>query len=77
MAIREGQQVDTLPVQVYGKGASGLPVSLPASNLPYYNSTVIDDTDPNNITVLYKLDGTTVATKTIVTVGHEITITVT
>lgn len=45
--------------------------------LPYHNSQVIDETDSNNVTITYKLDGTTVGTKTIAIVGSITTITIT
>lgn len=44
--------------------------------IPYHNSQVIDETDPDNVTITYKLDGTTVATKTIAVSGAVTTITV-
>ena len=44
--------------------------------IPYHNSQVIDEADPDNVTITYKLDGTTVATKTIAKVGTTTTITV-
>lgn len=44
-------------------------------SLPYHNEQVIDEADPDNVTITYKLNGTTVATKTIAVVGTTTTIT--
>jgi hypothetical protein len=44
--------------------------------IPYHNSQVIDETDADNVSITYKLDGTTVATKTIAKAGSVTTITV-
>jgi hypothetical protein len=87
MTIREGTQLDTLPVQCYGwDGTEPVKVFVSASGevavidsgkmrVPYHNSQVIDESDPNNVIITYKLDGTTVATKTIATSGTTTTIT--
>ena len=45
--------------------------------IPAYNSMVIDESAAPDVTITYKLDGSTVATKTIVVVGTTTTITVT
>lgn len=44
-------------------------------SLPYHNSQVINEADPNNVVITYKLNGTTVATKTIAISGTTTTIT--
>jgi len=44
--------------------------------IPYHNSQVIDEADANDVTITYKLNGTTVATKRIQVVGTTTTITV-
>jgi len=46
-------------------------------NIPVYDTQVIDETDPDNVTITYKLDGTTVAVKTIAVSGTTTTISVT
>ncbi len=46
-------------------------------NIPVYDTQVIDEADPDNITITYKLDGATVAVKTIATSGTTTTISVT
>jgi hypothetical protein len=45
-------------------------------SIPYHNSQVIDEADPDDVTITYKLNGTTVATKRIQVVGTTTTITV-
>lgn len=45
--------------------------------IPRHDSQVVDEANPNNVTITYKLAGSTVATKTIVTSGTTTTITVT
>lgn len=45
-------------------------------DIPYHNSQVIDESDPDNVSITYKLNGTTVATKTIAKAGSVTTITV-
>lgn len=45
--------------------------------VPVHDSQEIDETDPDNITITYKLNSVTVATKTIATSGAVTTITLT
>jgi hypothetical protein len=45
--------------------------------IPRHNQQVIDESDPNDVTITYKLDSTTVATKEIVVSGTTTTITMT
>lgn len=44
--------------------------------IPAHDTKVIDETDPNNITITYKLDDVTVATKTIAVSGAVTTISI-
>lgn len=50
--------------------------SLFTTNVPVaYDTKVVDEADPNNVTITYKLSGDTVATKTIAVSGTTTTIT--
>lgn len=50
--------------------------SLFTTNVPVaYDTKVVDEVDPNNVTITYKLSGDTVATKTIAVSGTTTTIT--
>lgn len=44
--------------------------------VPPHDQQVIDESDPDNVTITYKLGGVTKATKTISVVGNVTTITV-
>ena len=89
MALREGQQVDTLPSQLYGKKADGTIVALmvdddgniiltPEMSIPAHYKLVIDQSLAPATTVLtYSKGGVTVATKTISVSGTTTTIEVT
>lgn len=72
MARQEGQQVDTMPVQQYGWDGKR-PAKIPSA--PLHDEIVMDETDPNNVVLTYKLAGDVVGTKTIVTTGTVTTIT--
>ena len=45
--------------------------------IPAYDSQVIDEADPNNVTITYSLNSNTVATKLIAVSGTTTTITIT
>ena len=45
--------------------------------IPKHNSSEIEEADPANVLITYKLDGVTVATKLIAVVGTKTTITLT
>ena len=45
--------------------------------IPTYDTTVVDSTNPNNVSFIYKKNGVTVATKTITIAGSVVTTTVT
>jgi hypothetical protein len=45
-------------------------------SVPAHDQQVIDESDPNNVTITYKLSGSIVATKTISVSGTTTTITV-
>lgn len=45
-------------------------------SIPDFDEKVVDETDPNNITITYKKDGLSVAVKTIAVSGDVTTITV-
>ena len=45
--------------------------------IPIHDQQIINESDPANVTITYKLDGTTVGTKTIAISGTTTTITMT
>lgn len=45
--------------------------------VPAHDQQIIDESDPNNVVITYKLSGATVATKTIAVSGTTTTITMT
>jgi hypothetical protein len=45
--------------------------------IPEHDKQVVDEADPANVTITYSLDGTTVATKSILVSGSTTTITLT
>lgn len=82
--------VDAQPVVLYTKTDSNSPAAYPliasgfgtlhvstGLGVPAHNQQVINEADPNNVIITYKLNGTTVGTKTIVVSGTTTTITVT
>ena len=54
-----------------------LPVTTDGFAIPKFDTQVIDEADPNDVTITYKLAGVTVATKNIVISGTTTTISVT
>lgn len=86
--IAQGIIPTTKPVQLYGHDGTN-PVRLGADSagnlytvdrdgmiLPRHDEQVIDEADPNNVTITYKLAGVQVAVKTIAVSGTTTTITV-
>lgn len=69
MARQEGQQIDTLPVQMYGW--DGSPVRLgveqfnPGFAIPEYDEIVLSYTDGDLTGVVYKLETVVVCTLTL------------
>jgi uncharacterized protein YfaS (alpha-2-macroglobulin family) len=53
-----------------------LPVSASGMVIPYHDQQVIEEADPDNVTITYKLNGVTVAVKTIAVAGTQTTITI-
>jgi hypothetical protein len=86
---REFSAIDAAPVVLYGKtnedsvqvssilinAFKGLLVS-GGMAIPNHDQQVIDESDPANVSITYKLLGVTVATKTIVIDGTTTTITI-
>jgi len=75
--VREAQSDDMGNLKV----AFGDPTQIAAIErgeiIPAHDQRIIDESDPNNIGITYKLATVTVATKTIVTSGTTTTITLT
>lgn len=71
----ENGSIATVPSQSYGWDGNK-PVRMPAVPIPYHNQQVIDESNPADVVITYKLDGSTVATKHIVTNGTTTTSTV-
>jgi hypothetical protein len=80
---------DAAPVVLYAKTSPSSELAYPLTGdedgnlnvvvsgkyIPRWNSQVIDTSDPNDIIITYKMNGTTVATEEIVIVGTTTTIT--
>jgi len=78
MASQEGQQIDTLPIQMYGWDGSkpvrlGLDSLNPGFTLPKYD-TIETDSETRPTSVVYKNGGVTVATLTITYSGGGVSI---
>lgn len=72
---------DAAPIVLHALRSRDSDVAYPliddGMKIPAHDQQVIDESDANNITITYKLDGVTVATKTIVIDGTTTTITLT
>jgi hypothetical protein len=53
-----------------------MPVTVDGFAIPMFDTQVVNETDPNNVTITYRRNGTTVAVKTIITSGAITTISV-
>lgn len=73
-AKKSGDATEAFPVIVSSQGSLLITQGLV---LPVHDQQVIDEADPNNVTITYKLSGVTVGTKTIVVSGTTTTISVT
>lgn len=71
-----GATHNDLNIAVSGKGSDGKVYPLTSFVPVIYDSQVINETDPNNVVITYKLGATSKATKTIAVVGSTTTITV-
>ena len=87
---REYSAVDAQQIVLYAKRDADANIAFPviASSfgtlvmtlglaIPLHDQQVIDESDPNNVTITYKLNSVTVAVKSIVISGSTTTITVT
>jgi hypothetical protein len=86
---KEFSAVDSQPVILYAKRDSNSDKAYPVLiseegslsfkgglYVPLHDQEIINEADPNNIVITYKLSGATVATKTIAVSGSTTTITV-
>ena len=80
--------LDAAPVVLYAKKdadsqlaypllatSTGMLMATQGLSIPDHDQQVIDEADPNNITITYKFGGATVAVKTIAVSGTTTTIT--
>ena len=74
---REYSAVDSAPVVLYSKRDTDDTKSFAVMAHPVHDQRIIDKTDPNNITITYKLNGATVSTRTIAIVGEVTTVSIT
>lgn len=73
---REYSAIDGQQVVIYGKRDAESTDAYPMEYKIPWDTQVIDEADPNNVTIAYKVNGSTIATKTILVSGTTTTITV-